>query len=66
MKLFAATALGAALLSGCSGTGAVTDLNGCDWTAYILASNDDVLTEGTAAQIENHNLIRQKTCEGKI
>lgn len=44
----------AALLSACGTTGPATD--GCAGFAPIYISQDDMLTEGTAIQIEAHNL----------
>ena len=54
-------------LTGCAtigqGTSEETAANGCEWTAYILVSKQDELTEGTARQILAHNQIRQTVCE---
>lgn len=49
-------------LAGCAHT--QSSSNGCEWTRYILVSNEDVLTEGTAQQILAHNTTRQSVCSG--
>ena len=53
------------LAIGCGRSGPVTDAaQGCDWTSYILISQQDELTEGTAEQIEAHNETRERFCSG--
>lgn len=51
------------LLTGCASGGIGTD--GCEWTRYILVSQQDDLTEGTARQILAHNETRTFVCDGQ-
>jgi len=34
----------------------------CEWVHFIYISKDDVLTDGTARQILNHNETFEKNC----
>lgn len=52
--------IAALLLTSCATGGGATD--GCEWTRYILVSQDDVLTEGTATQLLVHNETRAFVC----
>lgn len=53
------------LLSGCATSGPVIEVvdTGCDWTAPILISKQDVLTDGTAEQILIHNETWKRICK---
>ena len=63
MKYAILAAMAAALVSGCSLSGPATEpVQGCDWTAYILVGEGDVLTEETAADILVHNETRKRIC----
>lgn len=50
-----------AVLSGCAKTGSVIE-SGCVIFEPIYISRADVLTEGTAVQIEAHNLTGRAVC----
>lgn len=50
------------LLSGCAGSGQGTDY--CALAEPIYTSRDDVLTEGTAQQILDHNEFWADRCQG--
>lgn len=69
MKLLPVIVLAASavLASACGGGPAIEAanqaINGCDWTDYILVSQDDTITEGTADQILAHNETREDLCE---
>lgn len=55
----------AALLTSCASSGVVTKptpSNGCEWVRPIYISKADVLTQGTADQILNHDEAWQKIC----
>ena len=54
--------LAALLLTGCGTNGVVIDTS-CDWVRPILISRDDVLTDGTARQILEHNETWQAVCD---
>lgn len=48
------------LLAACATAGPATD--GCEWTAPILVSQSDDLTDGTARQILAHNRTGERVC----
>ena len=48
------------LLAACATSGAATD--GCEWSAPILVSQGDDLTDGTARQIIAHNESGAEVC----
>ena len=48
-------------VSGCGVIGSETRA-GCEWAKPIFTSKDDVLTDGTAADILNHNETWQAVC----
>ena len=48
------------LTASCSISGAAT--SGCEWTAPILVSQGDDLTDGTARQILAHNEAGAEVC----
>lgn len=56
-----------ALLSACASTGPAikTVDTGCSWTRAIRVSKGDILSDGTAAQIEAHNETGRKRCGWK-
>lgn len=56
--------LTAALLTGCVTNGPVIELvdTACNWTGPILISKQDVLTDGTAKQILQHNENWEANC----
>lgn len=60
LRKSAAAFLVLALISACSTIGA--GINHCSIFEPILISQDDVLTEETAEQILEHNLIWQNLC----
>lgn len=53
--------LAALLLTGCATSGAVT--NYCDISKPVYISKQDVLTDGTAKQILQHNETWQRICK---
>ena len=53
-------ALASLLLTGCAASGQEIDL--CATIDPIYVSKDDVLTEGTALQILDHNELWAETC----
>jgi len=55
--MLSATAL---CLTACGHTTVIDE--GCGWTRTITVSHDDVLTDGTAAQIVEHNEVRRMVC----
>ncbi|MXS85276.1 hypothetical protein ABO04_04920 [Nitrosomonas sp. HPC101] len=55
------------LLASCATNGHVTKIpqiidTSCEWVHFIYISKDDVLTDGTARQILNHNETLEKNC----
>jgi len=62
-RLSLATGFGL-LLTACATNGPVTEVvdAGCYWTAPILVSQQDQLTEGTAEQILAHNEVWKQRC----
>ena len=48
------------LTASCATGGPATD--GCEWTAPILISQDDDLTDGTARQVLAHNEAGARVC----
>ena len=52
----------ALFVSGCGITGAGID-PGCEWAKPIFTSRDDVLTDGTARAILDHNETWQRVCD---
>lgn len=48
-------------LTGCATSGAV--IKDCLFARPILVSKQDVLTDGTAVQIERHNEVGDTVCE---
>lgn len=54
-----------ALLTGCATAGPVTDQGFCAVARAIYVSVQDVLTEGTADQIEAHNNTGARLCGWK-
>ena len=61
-----ATAIACLLMTGCAGTGRVTEVvdAGCYWAAPIYVSQADELTDETASQILAHNLTWEHRCRG--
>lgn len=59
----------ALLLAGCATTAGVVKPevvdNGCSWAKPIIVSGDDVLTDGTAKQILEHDQTGAKVCGWK-
>lgn len=58
----------AVLLTSCASSGVATKptpSNGCEWVRPIYISKADVLTQGTADQILNHDEAWQKICGTK-
>lgn len=59
-RMLSAAAATALLLTGCVSNGPGTD--GCEWSRPIYISRADVLTEGTAQQILEHNETGARIC----
>jgi hypothetical protein len=64
LLLLASLLLYPALLTGCASTtaGTVTARPMCRAIQLVRVSKDDVLTEGTASQVEANNLARKRLC----
>jgi hypothetical protein len=54
-----------ALLTGCANQVVGTAQPTCRAIRTVLVSKDDVLTDGTATQIEANNLARKRLCAAK-
>ncbi len=52
----------AALTAGCATTAPLHLRGDCDWAEPIRPSREDVLTDGTLAQIVAHNEIGERLC----
>lgn len=50
------------LLAGCATGPATEPNNGCEWLKPIYPSQDDVLTDGTARQILDHDEAGAQIC----
>lgn len=63
LKSLLAASLLALSLTNCTATGPATEAQ-CVWAKPILVSKADILTEGTARQILEHNRTWKAVCGG--